>query len=223
MNKTIFRVVGGNSRRSVLNEYEIIPYEVIKETPRYYTTIRDGKQELQQKRTTSNSEWFEDIEGSLRAVLIKLNKAIASIQETISKVIATEFARFPVCRYVYVCRFAYEIFTLERFAFEHYSYNVKGKGWRIENVKTRIAKKKLDTGFLKEVTTTSGRCYVYEHKSEPHNAKRPIERWVGVNLELIQKLAEQYATDRIKYLERCKQKQTDWVRQWERMYDEQTV
>jgi len=214
--KTIFRVVGGNSHRRIFNEYEIIPYTVIKETPRYYTVLHNGKPQLQNKRITSNSQWFEDLEGSLRALRVKIEEAILFIQSSKEKVIGIEFEKFPVARYVYVCKFKEENFILERFKYQYYTYDVKGKGWRIENNATRIGKKRLDTGFLKDVTLPKGRCYVYEHQSKPHNPKNPIERWVGTELDLIKRNVEQYAQDRIKYLRLREQKMIDWVRLFER-------
>jgi hypothetical protein len=221
-NKTIFRVVGGNSRRSTLNEYEIIPYLVVKETERYYTTSSNGKVELHQKRVTSNSEWFEDIEGSLRAVLSKLNNAIQSIRQSLAAVIAKTAPLRPHYQRLWVIRFALEKFEIQELKIVSSAYNLKTeKGWRVENNKTRIAKIKTDVTFIDKVVP-SGRCYVYQHTSEPHNPKRPIERWVGLNLESLQGFAQQYALDRIKHLERCKQKMMDWVRQFEmaRRYDD---
>lgn len=208
MTFTVFRVTGGASPHPQENEYRITPYTMERETLRYY--YEPGKK-LHNKRTTANSEWFTNVDKALDAAIHKVNEAITKVHTSLNAVLNVAPPTYSFTKTVFVCVFRYEIFTLYQYKVVDYKNRGVKLGWRVENDKTRIKQIKRDAGFVTK-EDTSGRCYVYQHHSQSHNYERPHERWVGINWETIKLLVEQYGNDRIRHLERCKQRLREWVR-----------
>lgn len=205
---TIFRVVGGFSKRKVMNKYEIIPYLCIKETPRNWYTSKDGRFELQQKRTTSNSEFFNDIEDALASVSKRINTARESIDLSLEKVMDTDFGK-RLYNYVYVITFKEEQFDIKQFTIVSESK----KAIRVSEP-TGMRGSKVYKNAKGEVAGEY--YYVMHHVSQPHNPDQPYEHWVSKDLDTVQKLAQHYAEERLKYLHKAKQRCIDWVRLFER-------
>lgn len=213
--RTLFRVVGGNSQRRVLNEYEIITYLLVSEHETYYWAERDGKIEKQNKRTTSNSEWFPDLDSASKAIQAKLDGAIQSVHFSIEHVCQLKFIGLPYRSKFYIGRFRKERFSLECFRW----VDKTGKGaYRIDRERTRTAIRNIKHSTEKKtVEVPFGRNYIYPHQSKPHNHASPTEKWLGVGLDTIRASMRLYADERIKYLRLCKSKQEDWVRQYRRL------
>lgn len=218
--RTLFRVVGGNSQRHVLNEYEIISYLVIQNAPTFYRLERNGKIEIQVKRTTSNSEFFDDVDGASRAVQKKLDAALQSINDSLVQCEALQFIGLPYRFKLYIAKFSKEKFTLDCFRVRQQTK----KGWQLDTEKTRtVTRKRKHSDTKYEVEVPSGQIghrnsggYIYQHHSESHNPVYPVEKWIGTDLGAIKVLMRTYGEARIAHLRRCKQKQDEWVRLYKR-------
>lgn len=218
--RTIFRVVGGNSQRKVLNEYEIITYLVVREAETYYITERNAKVEKQNKRTTSNSEWFQDLDSASKGIQAKLDRAIISIHDTLEHACELTFIGLPYRSKFYMAQFREESFSIS--CYRWMDKTPKG-AYRIDIERTRTAERRIKHSTnTRKVEVPAGRTYIYPYQSKPHNPAQPYEKWHGVELDVIRASMRLYGEDRIAYLRRCKQKQDDWVRQYRRLteYDE---
>lgn len=200
----VYRVMGGYSPHPKESHYHIRIYEMERETARYYYERTGyGSIKLHQKRTTANSAWYETTDEALAALIRKVDDAIEKIAESLGAVLTYSPPRHSFTRTLYVCKFKNEVFTIEEHKVVESEYRGARKGWRIENTKSRTGKIKRDAGYV-DKTMSSGRSYIYEHQSQPHDFELPFERWVGLSWEQIQRMAEQYAHDRLRYFEQCK-------------------
>lgn len=190
---SIFRVVGGYSNRKTLNKYEIIPYTLIHESPKYWYTVKDGKYEIQNKRITANSAFYSKIYEALLKLQSRINLAADSIQNTLDKVVDNAPSNSTMKR-IYVVTFKEEQFHL-------YYYTIISetrKGTKVDEV------------------TFMGKRYVYPHTSKPHNPDEPVERWIGKDFFVIKMMMQLYAENRLNYLHSAKMKCEDWVRLYEK-------
>ena len=207
----IFRVVGGYSTSGVWNEYAIVPYLVVQEAPTWWRLERDEKISIHVKRKTRNSEFFDTIEVASGAVREKISQAVLSINDSLSRINATDFIGLPYRSKLFIGKFKPEGFTLKCF-------RVIGKtktAWHIDTEQTRQQeRRRKHSNIVYEATVSKGRSYIYPRDAQAHNPVKPGEKWVSIDLKDIKLQMQMYAEDRIKYLQKCLKDNEEFVRLW---------
>lgn len=213
MTTYIFRVVGGKAHRKSLEAYEIIPYELIKETERYYYVLFEGRKQLQNKRVTGNSRWCVSLEDALGYLIDKIETEIHVMHDSWTGI------REP--NTLLSTRLYFGRFERGKFSVEHFDVlsttsggTYRGKpcagAWRIRAEKTRTKTVKMK-GRDVQREVSYGRTYIYAHVSQPHNPDRPYEKWIGTSFSQVYSLMELYMQSRQKYLEKAKEDARSWV------------
>lgn len=206
MSSTIFRAVGGNSHRSKYDEYEIIPYGIVKETKEYWWLHRmDEPIKLQNKKEqTSNSRWYLTIDEALNDLLERIDLELVSMVETFDTIKEMKYQS----KTLYICKFKQGKFTMNT----HYVLKETHKGWKVETFETRTGIRRGEEGKIINVPDLpKGRAYHYKRESDLHNPMRPYETWLYTDLALLQHVVEVYFKTRYRYLKQHREELKEWV------------
>lgn len=214
--KTIYRAVGGNSQRSTLNDYTVKPYMVVYETTNYYYTYSGEKVQLQHKRVTSNSQFFEDANDATRCILDRIDATLREIHDSWLEIQSVTGAGIPPSKRLFLGKFNGKNKNKERFRLECFEIlRSTKKAYYIDTGQTRTALRKRGEKMV-SIDMPKGRCYIYPHQAEPHNPSHPFEKWIMQSEDMIKLAMCSYYESRIKYLNDEWRKLLDWRKEYVR-------